>query len=103
MREVLHFRRPAGGLVAELWALPGGELGTGVSEEESLRAVLRMLGLSAGFDGVAGPVAHTFSHLKWVGAVYSMKIASSRPLPEHAVWAGPDELRRLPLVPFHRR
>jgi len=101
--EVLLVRRPAGGLLAGLWALPGGELGTGVSEEESLRAVLRMLGLSARFDGVAGSVAHTFSHRKWVGAVYSMKVATSRPLPEDAVWAGPDELRRLPLVPFHRR
>src|SRR2546426_8814905 len=100
--KVLLVRRPPTGLLAGLWAFPGGELPPKGSKTATLRKVLTDLGLSARLDGVAAPVEHTFSHQRWVGAVYHVSVVGSPRLPESAMWAAAEDLRRLPLVPFHR-
>ena len=101
--HVLLVRRPPRGLLAGLWALPGVELPPKGSKTAALRKVLIGLGLSVRLDEVAGPVEHTFSHRRWVGLVYRVTVEGSVRLPESATWAGAEDLRRLPLVPFHRR
>ena len=101
--KVLLVRRPPRGLLAGLWALPGGELPPKGSTTETLLKVLANLGLSVRLDEVAAPVEHTFSHQRWVGAVYHVSVVGSPRLPESAMWAAAEDLRRLPLVPFHRR
>src|SRR5256712_4686021 len=101
--HVLLVRRPPRGLLAGLWALPGVELAPKGSKTAALRKVLIDLGLSVRLNEVAGPVEHTFSHRRWVGLVYRVNVEGSVRLPESATWAGAEDLRRLPLVPFHRR
>src|SRR3989441_10158352 len=54
--KVLLVRRPPRGLLAGLWALPGGELPPKGSRTATLRKVLTKLGLSARLDGLAAPV-----------------------------------------------
>jgi len=101
--KVLLVRRPPTGLLAGLWALPGGELPPKGSTRTTLLKVITKLGLTARLDGVVAPVEHTFSHQRWVGAVYHARVAGSQQLPESATWASAEDLRHLPLVPFHRR
>lgn len=101
--KVLLVRRPDGGLLAGLWALPGGETRARSPPGVALREGLSGFGIKARIGPIAGHVVHRFSHRRWVGDVYSVRI--SGPLLPHrdAMWAGPDDLERLPLVPFHRR
>ncbi len=45
----------------------------------------------------------TFSHRRWVGKVMRVRVAGDVPRSDAAIWAGPEDLARLPVVPFHRR
>ena len=99
---VLLVRRPPGGLLAGLWALPGGEIEPG-DVRVFLRKILSRLGVDARIGGIAGAVDHTFSHRRWTGNVYRMRVSGVPRNLEGAIWASPEDLRRLPLVPFHRR
>ena len=101
--KVLLVRRPAGGLLAGLWALPGGEVPPRESERTMLREVLRGIGVKARLGGAIGTVRHAFSHRQWAGRVLRVHVPATARLPEGAMWAGPEDLQRLPLVPFHRR
>jgi len=101
--NVLLIRRPEGGLLAGLWALPGGEVGGKRDAGAVLRAALSGLGGGARVDGIAGRVEHTFSHRRWEGVVYRVRISGPLGSREDATWAGPADLERLPLIPFHRR
>ncbi len=101
--KVLLVRRPARGLLAGLWALPGGEVPPSGSEEATIRSALREIGLTARLGGAVGEVRHAFSHRRWAGRVLRVQVSKSTRLPEGAVWAGPAERERLPMVPFHRR
>jgi A/G-specific adenine glycosylase len=101
--RVLLVRRPSGGLLAGLWALPGGEIPGKTSAGAAIREVLKGLGVRGRVLGVSGRVDHAFSHRRWTGTVHRVRVSDSPPLPGDAVWAGPEDIRRLPLVPFHRR
>ena len=101
--RVLLVRRPADGLLAGLWALPGGEVPPQESETTVLRKALRGIGVKARLGGAIGTVRHTFSHRQWTGHVLRAHVPAMARLPEGAIWAGPKDLRRLPLVPLHRR
>ena len=101
--KVLLVRRPDGGLLAGLWALPGGEVRTPSTPDVVLRVGLSSFGLKARIGTIAGHVVHTFSHRRWVGDVYTVRTSGPLLQGGGAMWAGPDDLERLPLVPFHRR
>ncbi|OGS50303.1 MAG: hypothetical protein A3K65_07920 [Euryarchaeota archaeon RBG_16_68_12] len=101
--KVLLVRRPAGGLLAGLWALPGGEVGPRESEGTAVVRAMRDIGLQARHGEPVGAVRHTFSHRRWEGRVWRVRVPADARPPEGAVWAGPEDLQRLPIVPFHRR
>ncbi len=101
--KVLLVRRRPGGLLAGLWALPGGELDARRTAGVALRLALSEIGAEARIGGVAGRVQHTFSHRRWAGEVYRVRVSGAFRPREGATWAGPGEIGRLPLVPFHRR
>jgi A/G-specific adenine glycosylase len=101
--RVLLVKRPPGGLLSGLWALPGGETGARATPAAALRKGLSGLGARARIGAVAGHVDHAFSHRRWVGDVFSVRISGPLRPREDAMWAGPDDLVRLPIVPFHRR
>jgi A/G-specific adenine glycosylase len=101
--RVLLVRRPARGLLAGLWALPGGEVPPSGSEADAIREALRGVGVKARLGGAVGEVRHTFSHRRWAGRVLRVQVSANTRLPGGAMWAGPEERRQLPMVPFHRR
>ncbi len=101
--KVLLVRRPAGGLLAGLWALPGGEVPKGTSRSAFLREALDRLGVAARLGGVAGHIEHAFSHRRWSGDVVRARVLASHRPRGGAIWAEPRDLRRLPLVTVHRR
>ena len=101
--RVLLVRRPPGGLLAGLWALPGGELPRKKSAGAAIRESLKDLGVRGRVLGVSGRVDHTFSHRRWTGTVHRVRVSGPTRLGGDAMWAGPEEIQRLPLVPFHRR
>ncbi|TLZ65254.1 MAG: A/G-specific adenine glycosylase [Methanobacteriota archaeon] len=101
--KVLLVRRPSGGLLAGLWALPGGEIIGKTSAGAAIRESLKDLGVRGRVLGVSGRVDHTFSHRRWTGTVHRVRASGPTRLGGDALWAGPKEIQRLPLVPFHRR
>ena len=101
--RALLVRRPEGGLLAGLWALPGGEVGARKTPNAVLREGLAGIGTMVRIGAIAGHVVHIFSHRRWVGDVYTVRISGPLLPREGALWAGPEDLDRLPLVPFHRR
>lgn len=66
--KVLLKRRPAEGLLANLWEFPGEELmierGYQLSERDLEDRVRKTLNLQEDFR-VNGPIVHTFSHRRW--------------------------------------
>lgn len=64
--RVLIVRRPAGGLLAGLWELPGGDVPAEASPEEALRALLRdALGAEISVGEHVADETHVFTHLVW--------------------------------------
>ncbi len=101
--RVLLAHRPASGLLGGLWSLPGGEVRARSGPSDLRALVAEQTGLRVGVGARAAPVAHTFSHKKWKGAVFRCTSRSSRPPSHSARFVRLDELRDLPLVSFHRR
>ncbi len=101
--KVLLVRRPPGGLLAGLWALPGGEVPPRALDSDAVRKALDAIAATARIGPALGKVEHTFSHRRWVGKVMRVRVAGDVPRSENAIWAGPGDLARLPVVPFHRR
>ena len=101
--RVLLVRRPAAGLLAGLWALPGGELpDAGDHATELPKLVRAQTGIPVDVRGPVRDVAHTFSHRKWSGAIYRCVPTSSDVPSNGARWVRRSELTRLPVVAFHR-
>ena len=100
--RVLVVRRPRGGLLGGLWALPGGER-SGRSEKADLRGSIRS---QAGIEVRVGSrwmrVNRTFSHRKWSGSIYRCSPIRRPRTSESVRWISREEALRLPLVPFHR-
>ncbi len=97
-RRVLLVRR-GGGLHAGMYALPGGPVEPGESEEEAARRHLRSFGLELTALGRHEPVRHAFSHLRWEGVAYRCRV---RGRAAGGVWLAAQELRSVPVVPVHR-
>jgi len=64
-RTILAVKRPATGLLANLWDLPGGEVAGGVEPRDALGLLLReRIGLEALLPVFAGEVEHVFTHIR---------------------------------------
>lgn len=102
--RVLLVRRPEGGLLAGLWALPGGERREAEDERGALRRMIRaQTGLRVRVASPIARVSHTFSHRRWSGTIY--KCAPAGPIRPGAeiTWMRPPSAPSMPLVPFHRK
>lgn len=96
--RVLLIQRPSGGLLAGLWALPGGEVGSGAA----LRSMVRdQTGLEVDPGETVARVAHTFSHRQWSGRVVRARVSGGRL--RRARWVAFEDLDEIALIPFHRR
>ncbi len=97
--RLLLRRRPATGLLARMWELPGEELReAGVASEEAAAAAAALARrLTAGEplhpEGPAAAVSHTFSHLRLHYRPWRFRLTAAPPPPEsgHA-WVAEDEL-----------
>ncbi len=77
--RLLLVRRPAAGLLAGLWTLPGTEVRDGQPPARVLRASLRQaLGIEAEVGERIGLVRHAFSHRRWVVHVYACRLSPRR-------------------------
>jgi A/G-specific adenine glycosylase len=103
--RVLLVRRPATGLLARLWTLPGGE----VDEQQPPEAMLRSrVWESAGLGVLVGPrlatVRHEFSHRRWRVRVYAARLASAGPRRTKDVrWVPRPRLADYPLASLDRK
>ncbi len=101
--RVLLTRRPDGGLLGGLWSLPGGELPPEADPVPALEVLVReQAGVRARVRTPVARVSHTFTHRRWTGSIYRCDPAPGEPAPS-ARWVTPEEVRELPIVPFHRR
>ena len=101
--RVLLVRRPSGGLLGGLWSLPGGEVGLRGGRQALEDLVREQTGLHVDVDHEEARVAHVFSHRRWAGGIYRCVPAARPTIKAGARWANSEEVRGLPLVPFHRR
>jgi len=102
--RVLLVRRPAKGLLAGFWALPGGERPEATDEREALRQLIRdQAGLRVRVDSRFAAVSHTFSHRRWRGAIYSCAPIGPIRRGAEARWMRLQDMPATPLVPFHRK
>ncbi len=102
--RVLLVRRPEKGLLAGLWALPGGEVPEAADERQALRQLVQdQAGLRVRVESRFAPVAHTFSHRRWRGAIYSCAAVGSIARGVEARWVRLKDAPATPLVPFHRK
>ena len=101
--NILLVRRPAGALLAGLWSLPGGETADRGQGRQALRALVRdQAGIYVAVGSQWAPVERTFSHRKWLGAIYRCTPRGHPKSTEAVRWISHEAALRLPLVPFHR-
>src|SRR5439155_1572753 len=101
--RVLLVRRESGTLLGGLWALPGGEVPSRLSERTSLpMLVKKQTGSVIQVGPLWSPVDRTFSHRKWFGSIYRCSPTRHPSSSERIRWIPIAEALQLPLVPFHR-
>lgn len=102
--RVLLVRRPSGGLLAGLWAFPGGEVPPGGDPRKGLASLVEaQTGLRVRVHDEAARITHAFSHRRWSGPIYRCEIrADARPA-EDARWMSRRDVRSVPMVSFHRK
>lgn len=103
---ILLDRRPEEGLLGGMWELPGGKLLPGEAPRQAVvREFREETGLSTRVVRALGVVEHDYSHLHVTLHVFLLE-GGGHPRPRGLVplcWAGPEELRRLPLPTATRR
>ncbi len=102
--RTLLVRRPDSELLGGLWSFPGGEIGTCRSRAAALRRlVASQTGVPVEVHEAVAPIAHTFSHRRWSGAVFRCVPRGPANHEAAARWVSDTESARLPLVPSHRK
>lgn len=102
--RVLLVRRPEAELLGGLWSLPGGEVSGHRAARAGLgAAVAAQTGLRVDVGESVAPVDLVFSHRRWSGSVFRCTPRGRGPLTSAARWVTDEDVRRLPLVPDHRR
>ena len=105
--RLLLVRRPATGLLAGLWTLPGGELADGEEPAVVLPGRLQQRwGLEVTVGEPLGLVEHKFSHRRWRVHAYACDWAGGKPRTtrdEPARWVTVAGLSVYPLASLDRK
>ena len=103
---LLVVQRPASGLLASLWKLPGGFIKAGKDIENSLKhSVKEELGISIRSGKHLASVNHTYTHFRITLQAYECHLLKSTPKPfecQNWRWASPTDLKKLPLSKIDR-
>ena len=98
-------RRPADGLLADMWELPGCTIGDEGQGRGAAEDLLVSLPLDASDLAEAGRVEHRFSHRHWSVMVFQASVSRAAPPPPgpERRWVGSDELSELGLPTVSRK
>jgi A/G-specific adenine glycosylase len=103
---LLIVQRPASGLLASLWKLPGGFIKSGEDTESSLRrSVKKELGISIRPGKHLASVNHTYTHFRITLQAYECRLLKGTPKPlgcQNWRWASLIDLKKLPLPKIDR-
>jgi len=104
--RLLLVQRPASGLLASLWKLPGGFVETGEDIERSLRrSVKEELGISIQTEKHLASVNHTYTHFRITLHAYNCRLLKSSPKPigcKNSRFVSPVDLKKLPMSKIDR-
>lgn len=100
--RVLAVRRGRGGLLAGMWALPGGEVREAESPEQSLQRHLSDCGLRLTSAKEIERRRKEFSSRVWNARVFRCHVSGRAQGLEHARWFAADDREKVPFVPFQR-
>lgn len=103
---LLVVQRPASGLLASLWKLPGGFIKADEDTEKSLRhSVKEELGISIWPGKHLASVNHTYTHFRITLQAYECRLLKGTPKPlgcQNWHWVSPSDLKKLPLSKIDR-
>jgi A/G-specific adenine glycosylase len=103
---LLVVQRPASGLLASLWKLPGGFIKSGDDTENSLRrSVKEELGISIQPGKHLASVNHAYTHFRITLRAYECRLLKGAPKPlgcQNWRWASLTDLKKLPLSKIDR-
>jgi A/G-specific adenine glycosylase len=103
---LLVVQRPASGLLASLWKLPGGFIKSGEDTENSLqRSVKEELGIAIRPGKHLASVNHTYTHFHITLQAYECSLLKGTPKPlgcQNWRWASLTDLKKLPLSKIDR-
>jgi A/G-specific adenine glycosylase len=103
---LLIVQRPASGLLASLWKLPGGFIKADEDMEKSLRrSVKEELGISIRPRKHLASVNHTYTHFRITLQAYECSLLKGAPKPlgcQDWRWASLADLKKLPLSKIDR-
>lgn len=103
---LLVVQRPASGLLASLWKLPGGFIKAGEDTENSLRqSVKEELDIFIRTGKHFASVNHAYSHFRITLHAYECRLLKGDPKPlgcQNWRWASPTDLKKLPLSKIDR-
>lgn len=102
---LLH-KRPAKGMLANMWEFPSVEIGDEQDGPEQLESLLCQFGQQAFIEAMpVMELTHTFSHRQWQIAFYSCQIVQRGDLPNstNVIWASPGEWSALSFAGPHRK
>lgn len=97
--RVLLEKRPAEGLLADMWGLPTVENDRHEQTPgQTLQQALQGKGLSVELGASLGELEHIFSHRRWhITLVEGVVTAEAEPLPDRYRWIDPDQWDQLAL------
>ncbi len=103
---LLVVQRPASGLLASLWKLPGGFIEAGEESEKSLRrSVKEELGISIRPGKQLASVNHIYTHFRITLQAYECRLLKGAPKPlgcQNWRWASLTDLKKLPMSKIDR-
>lgn len=104
--RVLVRRRPGDGLLAGLWAFPGGRPAPGEADADALARHLRAdLGISVTVGAQVGEIRHAYTHFREtvVALACVPRGGVPAPCPDGCRWVTAAELAALAMARAHRR
>jgi len=104
--KLLIVQRPASGLLASLWKLPGGFVTDGKNVKNSLKhSVKKELGISIQVGKHLVAVHHAYTHFRITLRAYECRLHKGTPAPlgcRSWRWASPTDLKKLPMSKIER-